>query len=91
MAVQRLYVAGHRKVLVSRAECQAFITCTRVKSRQTAESRRIFIRRIKILLWNETEHSLKRTLLYEVKIRSRAEKRVWKDFFFYDSKMVNIS
>jgi hypothetical protein len=86
--VQRLYFAGHKKVLVSRTECQAFIACTKVKSRQTTDARRISFRTIKILMWNVTEHSLKRGLLHEIKIRSKAEKGVW---FCYDSNMVNIS
>jgi len=78
VAVQRLYFAGHTKLLVARTECQAFIARTRVKSRQTTDERRFSSRRIKILLWNVTEHSLKRGPLHEIKIRSKAEKGVWK-------------
>jgi hypothetical protein len=81
---QRLYFAGHRKVSVSRTEFQAFITCTRVKSRQTTDARRISFRRIKILLWNVTEHSLNRRLFHYIKTPSKAEKWVWKDLLRFE-------
>lgn len=85
VAVQHLYFTGHMKLLVSRTECQAFIACTRVKSRQTTDARRFSFRRTKILLWNVKEHSLKRGLLHETKIRSKAEKGVWKDLLIFEN------